>query len=178
MIHRKWHFPRERIHSRITPLQPPLDDIRRTHKPFSTRHRIITVQGKTRDVVVIGERLHDNTGEVVGTQGVYIDVTSPDQAQQAAITAAVTEFTENRAVIEQVKGVLMFVYRIDSDAAFELLKWRSHETNSKLRIMAEQLSEAIANMPHCEDLPHRTVFDRLLLTAHQRIRAKAAKKRP
>ena len=41
-----------------------LDDIRRTHKPFSTRHRIISVQGATRDVVVIGERLHDNTGEV------------------------------------------------------------------------------------------------------------------
>ena len=28
-----------------------LDDIRRTHKPFSTRHRIVTVQGDTRDVV-------------------------------------------------------------------------------------------------------------------------------
>ena len=52
-----------------------LDDIRRTHRPFSTRHRIITVQGDTRDIVVIGERLHDNSGEVIGTQGFYIDVT-------------------------------------------------------------------------------------------------------
>jgi hypothetical protein len=43
-----------------------LDDIRRTHKPFSTRDRIITVQGDVRDVVVIGERLDDNTGEIVG----------------------------------------------------------------------------------------------------------------
>ena len=43
-----------------------LDDIRRTHKPFSTRHRIITVQGDVRDVVVIRERFHDNTGEIVG----------------------------------------------------------------------------------------------------------------
>ena len=52
-----------------------LEDIRRTLKPFSTRHRIITVQGATREVVVIGERMHDNTGQVVGTQGFYIDVT-------------------------------------------------------------------------------------------------------
>ena len=30
-----------------------LDDIRRTHKPLSTRHRIITVQGQTRDIVIL-----------------------------------------------------------------------------------------------------------------------------
>ena len=31
----------------------------------------------------------------------------------------------------------MLVYRVDADAAFELLKWRSQETNVKLRILAE-----------------------------------------
>lgn len=46
-----------------------LEDIRRSLKPFSTRHRVITVQGATRDVVVIGERMHDNAGRVIGTQG-------------------------------------------------------------------------------------------------------------
>ena len=61
-----------------------LEDIRRTHKPFSTRHRIITVAGETREVVVIGERMHDNAGEVIGTQGFYIDVTPSGAAQQAA----------------------------------------------------------------------------------------------
>ena len=43
-----------------------LEDIRRSHRPFSTRHRIITVQGATREVVVIGERMHDNVGQVIG----------------------------------------------------------------------------------------------------------------
>ena len=38
-----------------------LDDIRRTHKPLSTRHRIITVQGQTRDIVIIGEPLPTTT---------------------------------------------------------------------------------------------------------------------
>ena len=34
-----------------------LADIRQTRKPFSTRHRIITVQGDTRDVVVLGQQV-------------------------------------------------------------------------------------------------------------------------
>ena len=84
-----------------------LEDIRGTHKPFSTRHRIITVQGATREVVVIGERLHDNTGDVIGTQGFYIDVTPTDEAREDSITEAVAEIAENRAVIEQVKGNLV-----------------------------------------------------------------------
>jgi hypothetical protein len=29
--------------------------------------------------------------------------------------------------------VLMYVYRIDAEAAFELLRWRSQESNIKLR---------------------------------------------
>jgi PAS domain S-box-containing protein len=150
-----------------------LTDIRRTHDPFSTRHRI-TVQGDIHEVAVIAERLHDNTGEVVGTQGFYIDVTPAGPAQQAAVSAAVAEFAENRAVIEQVKGVLMFVYRIDADTAFDVLKWRSQETNIKLRALAEQLQDDFRGMRQAETLP-RSAFDRLLLTAHQRVRARAAR---
>jgi PAS domain S-box-containing protein len=153
-----------------------LEDIRRTHKPFSTRHRIVTVQGGTREVVVIGERMHDNSGKVIGTQGFYIDVTPTGQVRQAIITEAVAEIADNRAVIEQAKGVLMLVYRIESDAAFDLLKWRSQETNVKLRTLAEQLMEDVENLVYGETVPPRSTFDRLLLTAHQRIRAKAARR--
>jgi PAS domain S-box-containing protein len=153
-----------------------LEDIRQTHKPFSTRHRIITVQGAVREVVVIGERLHDNSGRVVGTQGFYIDVTPTGQARQAIITEAVAEIADNRAVIEQAKGVLMLVYRIESDAAFDLLKWRSQETNVKLRSLAEQLMEDVQTLVYGETVPPRSTFDRLLLTAHQRVRAKAARR--
>lgn len=54
-----------------------------------------------------------------------------------AITRAVTEITGRRAVIERAKGVLMAVYDIDADAAFELFRWRSQNTNTKLRVLAE-----------------------------------------
>ena len=151
-----------------------LEDIRRTHKPFSTRHRIITVAGATREVVVIGERMHDNAGRVIGTQGFYIDVTPPDEIQAAIISEAVAEITENRAAIEQAKGILMLVYRIQADAAFDLLKWRSQETNVKLRALAEQLIADVRTLEYDESVPSRSTFDRLLLTGHQRVRAKAA----
>ncbi|MGH3677036.1 MAG: PAS and ANTAR domain-containing protein [Mycobacterium sp.] len=153
-----------------------LDDIRRTHRPFSTRHRIITVQGATREVVVIGERMHDNNRKVIGTQGFYVDVTPTGQVRQAIISEAVAEIADNRAVIEQAKGVLMLVYRIESDAAFDLLKWRSQETNIKLRALAEQLMEDVQTLVYDDSVPSRSTFDRLLLTAHQRVRARAAGK--
>ena len=44
-------------------------------------------------------------------------------------------------MIEQTKGMLMLIYRITADSAFELLKWRSQETNTKLRVLAEQIAE-------------------------------------
>jgi hypothetical protein len=58
---------------------------------------------RTREVVVISERLHDNTGEVIGTQGFCIDVTPRGEPREGSITEAVAEIAENRAVIEQVK---------------------------------------------------------------------------
>jgi PAS domain S-box-containing protein len=151
-----------------------LDEIRRTHQPFSTRHRIITVQGATREVVVIGERMRDNSGAVQGTQGFYIDVTPAGHVKDAIIGEAVAEIAENRAAIEQAKGILMLIYRIQADAAFDLLKWRSQETNVKLRALAEQLIADVRALDYDETLPPRSTFDRLLLTVHQRVRAKAA----
>jgi PAS domain S-box-containing protein len=155
-----------------------LEDVRRTRRPFSTRHRIITVQGATREVVVIGERLHDNTGAVVGTQGFYIDVTPTGEARAAIITEAVAEIAEHRAAIEQAKGILMLIYRIQADAAFDLLKWRSQETNVKLRALAEQLIADVRALEYDETVPPRSTFDRLLLTTHQRVRARAASRKP
>jgi PAS domain S-box-containing protein len=155
-----------------------LDDIRQTHKPFSTRHRIITTQGTIRDVVVIGERLHDNSGKVIGTQGFYIDVTPTADARESSISEAVAEISHSRAAIDQAKGVLMYVYRIDAEAAFDLLRWRSQESNVKLRALAEQLLADIRTLNQGEaSLPSRPEFDRLLLTAHQRIRAQAAREK-
>jgi hypothetical protein len=146
-----------------------LDDIRRTHRTFSTRHRIIDTHQAVHDVVVIGDQLYDDGGEVVGTHGFYVDVTPSGRAREELVSAAVAEIAENRATIEQVKGMLMVIYRINEESAFELLKWRSQETNVKLRILAEQILADFAKLSYEETLPPRGTFDHLLLTAQQRV---------
>jgi hypothetical protein len=106
-----------------------LDDVRRTHKPFST----------------------------------------------PSVTDAVAEFRENRAAIEQAKGVLMYVYRITADAAFELLAWRSQESQVKLRALAQQVVADIQSVKYDEDSQRsRERFDQLFLTAHNRVEARAS----
>jgi ANTAR domain/PAS fold len=153
-----------------------LAEIRRTHGPVNTRHRIVDVQGRTLEIIVVGERLRDEAGRVVGNQGFYVDVTPTGRSSevvedaQRVITAAVAGIAERRGVIEQVKGILMFVYRIDAERAFNLLTWRSQVTNTKLRELTSQYLAEFVAMDYDEVLPTRSVCDQLLLTAHQRIK--------
>ena len=151
-----------------------LDEIRRTHKTFSTRHRIIDTEGMMHDVIVIGDRLYGDGGDVVGTHGFYVDVTDTGRSHDELLSAAVAEITENRATIEQAKGMLMLIYRTSGESAFELLKWRSQETNVKLRVLADQVIYDFAQLIYEEVLPPRATFDHLLLTAHLRVDATEA----
>jgi hypothetical protein len=148
-----------------------LDEMRRSHQTFSTRHRIIDTRGEVHSVLVIGDQLYDKAGELIGTDGFYVDVTPLDTVAAELVSAAVAEIAENRGPIEQAKGMLMLVYRVDADAAFELLRWRSQDTNVKLRILAEQLLADFAGLADDEAMPPRATFDHLLLTAHQRVDA-------
>jgi ANTAR domain/PAS fold len=152
-----------------------LAEIRRTSQAFSTRHRIIDAAGQVHHVVVVGDRLYDDEGAVIGTHGFYVDV-SPmmDERQhnvQDRVTEAVAEIAESRGVIEQAKGMLMLVYRINADSAFELLKWRSQETNVKLRVLAEQITKDFLAIEYTDALPPRSEYDSLLLTAHNRVQS-------
>lgn len=143
--------------------------IRQTRQAFSSRHRIRDVQGAVHHVVVVGDQLRNSEGSVIGTHGFYIDVTPAERARQDHLTAEVEKITKSRAAIEQAKGMLMAVYGIDAQAAFDLLKWRSQETNMKLRPLAEQIVVDFGAVAHDEALPPRSVYDNLLLTAHDRV---------
>ena len=150
-----------------------LELIRRTRQAFSSRHRIIDVEGRVRHVVVVGDLLRDDDETVIGTHGYYVDVTPSERDQQDQVTAAVTIIAEERAPIEQAKGMLMFVYGMDGSSAFELLKWRSQETNVKLKLLARQVVADYVAMGGRDKLPSRSAYDNLLLTAHLRINAGA-----
>jgi hypothetical protein len=149
-----------------------IEEIRRTSGAFSTRHRILDTHGNVHHVVVVGDQLFDATGAVIGTHGFYVDVSpSIHEAHHEMVSEAVAEIAEARGGIEQAKGMLMLLYRISADSAFELLKWRSQETNTKLRTLAEQIVKDFLDLQYDEVLPPRIVYDRLLLTAHLRARS-------
>jgi PAS domain S-box-containing protein len=121
-----------------------IDTIRRTGQPLRTRHRIVDTNGKVRSVVVVGDQLRDERGRIVGTQGFYIDTTTEELEQQDQLTAQLAAISVDRAVIEQAKGVLMAVYGITADRAFEVLVWRSQQTNLKLRELALRFMAALS----------------------------------
>jgi hypothetical protein len=146
-----------------------LDEVRRTSGAFSTRHRIIDTRGEVRHVVVVGNQLRDDAGVVIGTGGFYVDVSpSITGDREEGVTEAVAEIAEARGAIEQAKGMLMLVYRISAESAFELLKWRSQESNVRLRALAAQVVRDFLALQYEEVLPPRAEYDRLLLTAHLR----------
>ncbi|WP_445169473.1 PAS and ANTAR domain-containing protein [Mycolicibacterium sp. Dal123E01] len=146
-----------------------LDHVRRQHQAFSTRHRIIDTTGRIHHVIVVADKLQDESGAVVGTSGFYVDVTPNEDRNQKQLSATIAEIAENRATIEQAKGMLMVVYGIESEAAFDLLRWRSQEANLKLRLLADRVVEDFVGLAQSEAAPSRSAFDNLLLTADRRI---------
>ncbi|CAM4071680.1 PAS and ANTAR domain-containing protein [Nocardia ninae] len=166
--------------------------------PFSSSHRIIDTAGAVHQVIVVSEPMHDEAGQTIGTVGFYVDITETltehhDAAGDGAADIAsdghgdghatnnravasdvmLPELLTARAAIEQAKGVLMVVYRINAEQAFRVLRWRSQETNTKLRVLAEQLITGLDRVPAAE-ASMRSRIDHLLLTAHKTRRSETA----
>jgi PAS domain S-box-containing protein len=127
-------------------------------KPFSSRHRIVDATGRIRRVIVVGDRMHDDHGALIGTSGFYVDVTDSLNSEISDVLSAVADA---RAQIEQAKGVLMVAYGITAKHAFDILVWRSQETNLKLRDLAARFLLAVAGKATPDA---RTHVDQALLT--------------
>ncbi len=136
---------------------------------FSSRHRFIDTAGIEHDAIVVADRVSDPTGAVVGTAGYYLDLTATFvETRQVALDEVLPDLFEARAVIEQAKGILMAVYRVSPEQAFSVLRWRSQETNTKLRSLVKQLITEMSTQP-APSADVQAAFDHLLLTVHQRI---------
>ncbi|OBK74158.1 transcription antitermination regulator [Mycobacterium sp. 1274761.0] len=143
-----------------------IDAMAKQGDAFSSRHRIVDTAGRTHSVLVVAEQLRGDDGAVVGSQGFYVDLS--DIATEETMNAAIADFTKHRSQIEQAKGILMAVYGISAEHAFDIMVWRSQETNTKLRKLVGQIVEDYTgrlNIP--ADVRARA--DQLLLTAHQRV---------
>jgi len=102
---------------------------------------------------------------------------TPQPDDEARISEAVREIAEQRAFIEQAKGMLMFIYGLDENAAFDLLRWQSQQHNVKLRLLAEQVVKDISALGKRKPLQNRLDHDKVLLTAHQRVATVARRQR-
>jgi PAS domain S-box-containing protein len=147
-----------------------IDGITHSRGALSSRHRIIDANGVVHWVVVIGDQFFDDDGAVIGTFGFYVDITPVEGVLEDMVTARVGEIADNRAPIEQAKGMLMVIYDIDDDAAFGLLRWLSQEHNIKLRLLAEQVHTDMRAAAKGAILS-RAAFDHALMTAPQRVTA-------
>ena len=160
--------PDDRAH-----VQDLLDYALESEQSFSSRHRFIDTAGNVHDAIVVADRMVDEAGVVLGTAGYYIDLTDTfvetrHETRQEVLDEALPDLFENRAAIEQAKGVLMYVYRVSAEQAFRVLQWRSQETNVKLRALAKQLLAELPTMPP-PTAALQSQFDHMLLTVHERI---------
>jgi ANTAR domain/PAS fold len=138
--------------------------LKQSAAPFSSRHRIRTTSGEIRRVVVVGTAVFGEAEQVVATRGFYIDVTEAADADvQGAIGEQLQKIMARREVIEQAKGILMVLYRIEADAAFGILRWRSQQLNLKVHTIAEQL---VSQLPSLLEIPptERSTADHYLMT--------------
>ena len=91
-------------------------------------------------------------GRVVGVIGVAEDIADDPSVDQAAVAARIESKAllladqmraamENRAVIEQAKGMLIAAHGCSPDEAFQMLSGHSRRTNRKVREIATAMVE-------------------------------------
>lgn len=134
-----------------------------TGQTFSSVHRIRDAQGETRTLAVTGQGRRDpDSGRLTELVGYFIDLTdSHRRAAQRDATASIKASAEHRAVIEQAKGMLMVVYGMEDDEAFELLRDVSNRANVAVRDLADTLVDLISG-PDVTVFPTREAIDAFL----------------
>ncbi|WP_285189234.1 ANTAR domain-containing protein [Rhodococcus sp. MEB041] len=75
---------------------------------------------------------------------------------------------QTRAAIEQYKGIIQFALGVSEEKAFDLLKWRSQDSNVPVRALCEQSLRDSAGVVWTDEA-ERDRFGRLLMTVHTRV---------
>ncbi|MFE4463507.1 PAS and ANTAR domain-containing protein [Oerskovia sp. NPDC056781] len=119
--------------------------LRTTGRPFSTSHRIVDARGRTKTVTVTGQARRDASGAVVEVIGMMIDTSAAhEDALRREVTRQVAVGLQDRAVVDQAKGVIMASHALDPDGALDLLVVHASESSRRLPDVARELIDAIA----------------------------------
>ena len=89
--------------------------------------------------------------------------------EQERLTLELHEVTERRAIIEQAKGMLMFVCGIDADEAFQVLRKQSQGHNVKLILVAEQVTKDLVELSRTKGPIRQLALGGLIEAAAKRI---------
>ena len=97
------------------------------------------------------------------------------QDDEQRITDALGPITERRAVIEQAKGMLMLVYGIGAEEAFDVLRKQSQDNNVKLNLVAEQVTKDLVELARDKGPARQLALGGLIALASRRIERSAAR---
>jgi hypothetical protein len=116
----------------------------RLGRPFACAHRIVDRNGRTREVVVIGQGSRGSHGASPELLGYVVDVT-PVQKEALARRAAgvVARAFVSQAVIEQAKGVIVAVRGVSDETASRILTEAASKAGIPLRLAADQVMTAL-----------------------------------
>jgi hypothetical protein len=136
----------------------------RSGAPFSSMHRIMDALGRERTVVVVGQVVRDELSDRPRClQGFVTDVTDEirDRAAREA-TQQIHAALAGREIIDQAKGVLVLVYGMTCDEAFDTLRATSNARNVRVRDLAH---EVVAAARRCGTAARENLDDLLVRTA-------------
>ncbi|MFD6133951.1 PAS and ANTAR domain-containing protein [Isoptericola sp. NPDC056618] len=125
-------------------VQEVLETAARTGEAFSNVHRITDARGRERTLSDVGEgRCDPTTRAVTHVVGFHADVTSAvERLGDARATASIHAAAENRAGIEQAKGIVGYALGVDMDEAFATMRTASNHTNVPVRQLAAWVVDA------------------------------------
>ncbi len=120
-----------------------LDRAMATPGRYYLTFRLADAQGNTRRVLLLGTG--SGVDGAVDLRGQIVDLTSwQDQILNEDLGPMVDDFRAHRAVIEQAKGIVIQLFAVDADEAFDRLRACSQAANVKVRDLAEYLVIAAA----------------------------------
>jgi hypothetical protein len=110
---------------------------------FMLTFRLVDAQGATRRVLLLGTGHQSDDG--IHLRGELVDLSSLQaEILNDDLGPMVEDFREHRAVIEQAKGIVIQLFAVDADEAFERLRACSQAANVKVRDLASYLVVAAA----------------------------------
>lgn len=116
--------------------------------------------------------LRDDNGDPIGTRAYCIGEGLPAAEGDGLVGALGTLTPEDiaqvllhRRYVEQAKGILMFIYDIDDERAFDLLAMRSRSANTALPVLAEHLVKELRNITRDRQTDVQSACDALLWEA-------------